>query len=178
MAYEVDLFGRVRRSIEAAGRTQTRLPRHVMVCGCWSLRQRPEPTLRYARSERRSISRTIRLRSSSARLTSPRRVTTREAARGSRWSECSSGRRGRSDHRVSPAARPNARSRAAGDTLRAGGASRPRPGRDADGIRHGQEAGPTLIHECRACHEGRPPRSQVLWGATGAGFTPRDTVPV
>jgi hypothetical protein len=51
-------------------------------------------------------------------------------------------------------------------------------GRDADGIRHGQEAGPTLIHECRACHEGRPPRSQVRWGATGAGFTPRDTVPV
>jgi hypothetical protein len=60
VAYEVDLFGRVRRSIEAAGRTQTRLPRHVMVCGCWSLRRRPEPTLRYARSERRSISRTIR----------------------------------------------------------------------------------------------------------------------
>jgi len=143
----------------------------VMVCGCWSLRRRPEPTLRFARSERRSMSRTTRLRSSSARLTSPSRVTTREAARGSKWSERSAGRRGRSDH-------PNARSRAAGDTLRAGGASRPRPGRDADGISHGQEAGPTLIHECRACHEGRPPRSQVRWGATGAGFTPRDTVPV
>jgi len=177
VAYEVDLFGRVRRSIEAAGRTQTRLPRHVMVCGCWSLRRRPEPTLRYARSERRSISRTIRLRSSSARLTSPRRVTTREAARGSRWSECSSGRRGHSDHRVSPAARPNARSRAAGDALRAGGASRPRPrprrrwnstGRTAvvafaqaiiaeKGVRHG--AVPADTGRCRSAS---PSRSSAL----------------